>query len=218
MAKFYPYHPLPHSHMKDTIGGIAHYIPKNAMPLLSHYLSQWEVNLVISKSRVTKHGDFRALANGGHQITVNEMDNPYRFLITTLHEIAHLLTFKNFGPGIKPHGKEWKETYQKIIAPFLNSSIFPEELLEVLQAHFRNPKASSDSDFDLVMALNQYDPKSEKNYIFELDFGSIFEIYNGRRFIKGKKRVKRFECTEMDSRRKYLFSPHAQVIKVENNV
>lgn len=171
--------------------------------------------MVITRKRVTKHGDFRALHEGGHQITVNEMPNPYRFLITTLHEIAHLVACKNFGRTIKPHGKEWKITYKKIMLPFLTPNIFPEALLEILQSHFRNPKASSDADFKLVMALNKFDPVNEKNYIFELERGEVFEIHNGRRFIRGKKRVKRYECREVDTRRMYLFSPHAQVIKIE---
>ncbi|MDG1291523.1 MAG: SprT-like domain-containing protein [Flavobacteriaceae bacterium] len=201
--------------MGDSINTIEPFVPPTSVTLLSKYLRQWEVNLVITRKRVTKHGDFRALHEGGHQITVNEMPNPYRFLITTLHEIAHLVAYKNFGRTIKPHGKEWKTTYKKIMLPFLTPNIFPEALLEILQSHFRNPKASSDADFKLVMALNKFDPVNEKNYIFELERGEVFEIHNGRRFIRGKKRVKRYECREVDTRRMYLFSPHAQVIKIE---
>lgn len=201
--------------MGDSINTIEPFVPPTSVTLLSKYLRQWEVNLVITRKRVTKHGDFRALHEGGHQITVNEMPNPYRFLITTLHEIAHLVAYKNFGRTIKPHGKEWKTTYKKIMLPFLTPNIFPEALLEILQSHFRNPKASSDADFKLVMALNKFDPVNEKNYIFELERGEVFEIHNGQRFIRGKKRVKRYECREVDTGRMYLFSPHAQVIKIE---
>lgn len=201
--------------MGDSINTIEPFVPPTSVTLLSKYLRQWEVNLVITRKRVTKHGDFRALHEGGHQITVNEMPNPYRFLITTLHEIAHLVAYKNFGRTIKPHGKEWKTTYKKIMLPFLTPNVFPEALLEILQSHFRNPKASSDADFKLVMALNKFDPVNEKNYIFELERGEVFEIHNGRRFIRGKKRVKRYECREVDTGRMYLFSPHAQVIKIE---
>jgi SprT protein len=201
--------------MGDSINTIEPFVPPTSVTLLSKYLRQWEVNLVITRKRVTKHGDFRALHEGGHQITVNEMPNPYRFLITTLHEIAHLVAYKNFGRTIKPHGKEWKTTYKKIMLPFLTPNIFPVALLEILQSHFRNPKASSDADFKLVMALNKFDPVNEKNYIFELERGEVFEIHNGRRFIRGKKRVKRYECREVDTGRMYLFSPHAQVIKIE---
>jgi hypothetical protein len=201
--------------MMESLTDIKNYVPIASFDQLSEYLSQWQVNLIITRKRHTKHGDFRALPKGGHQITVNEMPNPYRFLITTLHEIAHLVAFKDFGPRIKPHGKEWKHVFKKIMLPFLVPEIFPEDLLRVLQLHFRNPKASSDTDTQLAVVLNKFDPANEKNYIFELESGSVFEIHNGRRFIRGKKRTKRYECREVEGKRLYLFSPHAQVIKIE---
>ena len=204
--------------MRESLTAIENYVPTASFPQLSEYLRHWQVNLVITRKRHTKHGDFRALPKGGHQITVNEMPNPYRFLITTLHEIAHLIAFKDFGPRIKPHGKEWKHVFRKIMLPFLEPEIFPEELLRVLKLHFRNPRASSDTDTQLAVVLNKFDPENEKNYIFELEDGSVFEIYNGRRFIKGKKRTKRYECRELEGKRLYLFSPHAQVTKIEINV
>ena len=99
--------------------------------------------------------------------------------------------------------------------PFLTAEIFPEELLKVLQLHFRNPKATSDTDSQLALVLNKFDPENEKNYIFELEKGAVFEIHNGRRFIRGERRTKRYECKELEGKRLYLFSPHAQVIKIE---
>lgn len=201
--------------MGNLVSNIENYVPKSSLHLLSKYLLQWEVNLIITPKRLTKHGDFRALPKGGHQITVNGGPNPFRFLITTLHEIAHLVTYKDFGPGIKPHGKEWKNTFRKIMLPFLTPEIFPDELLSILLHHFKNPKASSDADFKMVLALNKFDPKNKKKYIFQLENGVVFEIHNGRRFIRGNKRVKRFECKEVNSQRVYLFSPHAQVTKVK---
>lgn len=201
--------------MRDPLSNIENFVPTASIPLLSKYLVHWEVNMVITRERLTKHGDFRALPKGGHQITVNEMPNPYRFLITTVHEIAHLITYKDFGVGIKPHGKEWKHTYRKIMLPFLIPEIFPQELLKILQLHYRNPKASSETDTKLTLVLNKFDPENKKNYIFELEDGSVFEIHNGRRFIRGKKRTKRYECREVNGKRLYLFSPHAQVIKIE---
>ena len=181
--------------MKDNKNTIENYVPTASLNLLTQYLERWKVNIVITRKRHTKYGDFRVLPEGGHQITINQMPNPYRFLIITLHEIAHLVSYQDFGRGIKPHGKEWKNTYRNIILPFLTPDIFPEELLKILQLHFRNPRASSDTDLKLVVALNKFDPSSEKNYIFELDKGTVFEIHNGRKFILVKKRVKRYELS-----------------------
>ena len=194
---------------------IDNFVPTASLPLVLKYLTYWEVNLVVTRERITKYGDYRAMPNGRHQITVNQMQNPYRFLITTIHEIAHLVTYKDFGQGIKPHGKEWKQTYRKIMLPFLKVEIFPDELLKVLQLHFRDPKASSDTDSQLAFILNKFDPENEKNYIFELEKGAVFEIHNGRRFIRGERRTKRFECKEFKGKRLYLFNPLTQVNKIE---
>ena len=84
------------------MSAVDNFVPTASLPLLSKYFTDWEVNLVVTRKRITKHGDFRALPKGMHQITVNEMPNPYRFLITTVHEIAHLVTYKDFGPRSNP--------------------------------------------------------------------------------------------------------------------
>ena len=101
--------------MKDSVSSVNNFVPSASLPLLLKYLTDWEVNLVVTRKRITKHGDFRALANGMHQITINQMPNRYRFLITIIHEIAHLVAYKDFGLCVKPHGKEWKDTYNYVL-------------------------------------------------------------------------------------------------------
>jgi hypothetical protein len=95
--------------------------------------------------------------------------------------------------------------------PFLNPEIFPSEILPLLAKHFKNPKASSDSDIQLAYALRQYDAPNDKTFIFELPLHSTFELYNGRVFKKGTKRRTRYECIEINSGRLYLFNPNAEV-------
>ena len=53
---------------------------------------------------------------------------------------------------------------------------------------------------------------NKKVSIFELKDGQQFELENGRKFLKIKKRRTRFECKELDSGKIYLFSPHAEVV------
>ncbi len=176
------------------------------------------VHLKIVNHRVTRHGDYRRLPNGQHQITVNASLNKYRFLLTLIHEIAHLVAFERFGRGIKPHGSQWKLTFRELMLPFLRPEIFPSKLLPVLARHFKNPKASSSTDAQLSIALQAYDPKGndEKSYIFELPKGSTFRIYNGKLFQKGDKRIKRYECIELATGRLYLFQPNAEVELITN--
>ena len=194
--------------MKEILGK---YIPDQAVEPVFELIKALGVHLKIVDERVTRHGDYRRLEDGGHQITVNTNLNTYRFLITLIHEIAHLVAFQKYGARIKPHGKEWKYTFQNLMLPFIRPEIFPKQILPVIANHFKNPKASSDTDAKLSLALKEFDPSNDKNYIFEIPEGSYFKIYNGKIFKKGARRVKRYECIETATGRIYLFQPNAEV-------
>lgn len=187
------------------------YIPRASVEPVFELVKAHNIHLKIVNERVTRHGDYRKMPNGRHQITVNANLNPYRFLVTLVHEIAHLVTFTNHGRRIKPHGKEWKLTFQQLMLPLLRPEVFPSQLLPFLALHFKNPKASSDTDSKLSLALKQFDPPNDKNYIFEIPFGGTFRLYNGKIFMRGNKRVKRYECKEVSTGRVYLFNPNAEV-------
>jgi hypothetical protein len=132
-------------------------------------------------------------------------------MITLIHEIAHLVAFEKFGRNIKPHGNEWKFTFQRLMVPFIRPEIFPSQILPLLARHFKNPSASSDTDTTLSLALKQFDTDNDKSYVFEIPFGSIFRIKNGKVFKKLAVRTKRFECIEISSGKTYLFNPNAEV-------
>ena len=187
------------------------YIPELATEQVLNLLKHDNLSIKIKNERKTRHGDYQKLANNKHQITINTNLNQYRFLITLIHEIAHFEAYKTYGRYIKPHGIEWKRTFQHLMLPFLNPQIFPNGLLPLLANHFKNPKASSDSDAILALALKQYDQPNNKTFIFEVPLGQSFKIYNGKIFKKGEKRTKRFECIEIKTGRTYLFNPNAEV-------
>mgnify|MGYP003109024266 FL=1 len=187
------------------------YIPKASVHPVFELIKTNNVHLKIVNERVTRHGDYRKMPTGQHQITVNANLNAYRFLITLVHEIAHLVAFQKYGRTIKPHGMEWKRTFQQLMLPFIRPEVFPNQLLPLLANHFKNPKASSDTDAKLSIALKQFDPPNDKNYIFEIPFGAHFRLYNGKIFKRGNKRVKRYECLEVATGRVYLFNPNAEV-------
>ncbi|BAO56791.1 SprT-like domain-containing protein [Nonlabens marinus] len=187
------------------------YLPVVAVSPLTALLEEHHVHLKIVNERRTRHGDYRPLPDGSHKITINSNLNPYRFLITLVHEIAHLVAFKKYGYRIKPHGIEWKQTFQKLMLPFLRPEVFPMDLLPVLARHFRNPYASSDTDAAMSVALKSYDPPTDKIYIFEMNTGDYFLTKDGRRFQRGKKLRKRYECMEVDTGRMYVFQPNVHV-------
>ena len=193
------------------------YLPEHAVENCFELIKANHVHLKIVNERQTRHGDYRKDAQGFHLITVNSSLNKYRFLITLIHEIAHLVAFEKYGRMIKPHGEEWKTTFQRLMVPFIRPEIFPNQLLPLLARHFRNPKASSDTDAKLAIALKLFDEKeTDKNYIFEIPMGSSFRIHNGKIFKKIALRVKRYECMEVSSGRMYLFQPNAEVELLPN--
>ncbi len=190
---------------------LAPYVPEFALDAVFELIKANNVHLKIVNQRVTRHGDYRRNPNGTHQITVNASENKYRFFITLIHEMAHLMAFEKYGRNILPHGIEWKHTFQHLMVPFIRPEVFPNELLPLLARHFRNPKASSDTDATLALALKQYDRPSDKNFVFEIPYGSTFRIHNGKIFKKIALRIKRYECEEISTGKIYLFNPNAEV-------
>lgn len=190
---------------------LAKYVPERAVSPCLVLIETHRVHLKIVNERVTRHGDYRRLPTGHHMITVNATLNKYRFLITLIHEIAHLVAFETHGRHIKPHGIEWKMVFQKLMLPFIHPQVFPSKILPVIANHFKNPRASSDTDANLSVALKSFDEANDKNYIFEIPYGGIFRIYNGKIFKKGNKRIKRYECLEVATGKTFLFQPNAEV-------
>tara|TARA_Y200000002_G_scaffold41553_1_gene30209 strand:- start:1626 stop:2282 length:657 start_codon:yes stop_codon:yes gene_type:complete len=209
MAKLYLYL---QQHHKSLMEHFLKLIPEKSKKKVVNLLHLEPVIIKVAKKRISKHGDFRKKANGDFFITINESTNPYRFLITLLHEIAHYIVYKKYLNTSKPHGPEWKLAYRKILLPFLNNQIFPDQICRCLAHYIKNPKASTDRDLNLFMALRQYDKKENGSLILEIEKGQIFRIKDGRKFIKLKKRRKLYECRDMNSNRIFLFSPLAEVI------
>ncbi len=192
--------------MQNTI---KEYLPEACVGLVIDLLNKYPHQLKIVNKRETKHGDFRLTKDKRYQITINNSLNQYQFLLTLIHEIAHLVTHINH-KRVLPHGKEWKQNFQHLMLPFLQPTIFPQELLPYLANYLKNPKASTDTDVKLSLAMKQFSEKSDKSFIFEIPFGTDF-IFKNRTFRRGNKRRTRYECLELNSKRLYLFNQNAEV-------
>lgn len=177
------------------------------------------VQLKITRPRKTKFGDYRFPAKDGHhRISINANLNPYAFLITLIHEMAHLRAFEDYGRKIKPHGEEWQQTFKKLALPFLEAAIFPRDI----QIHFENSlnkgSASSCTDINLFRQLKVYDDKPQDVITVEqLPEGAYFAIDNKKVFKKGAKMRKRYRCTNLANGRDYMVHPLAEVKKIDND-
>lgn len=189
------------------------YIPPGSLPFIFDYLKQYKVHLTITKERKSVLGDYRhALGNKNHRISVNGNLNKYAFLITLIHELAHLVTFIQFNNRVLAHGKEWKNIYRQLLLQFLVHNIFPEDIKTALERSLHNLPASSCADEDLMRLLRKYDiNQSGLVMVEQLQEGSLFEIEDGKIFKKGKQLRKRFQCLEIKSGKMYLFSPIYEV-------
>lgn len=194
---------------------LTRYLPIDFVPDVVRLLVEYPVVFKIVKPRKTKLGDFRAKNSSGKmQITINADLNPYNFLITTLHEFAHLQTYMKHKHLVAPHGPEWQNHFKALLLPIIESGNLPKEIESVLKKSIVNLKASSCTDYDLNRVMMKFDTKDDSLVLLEeLDFNSAFEI-NGKQFIKGELRRTRFLCEEKPTGKKYLVNHLAKVNKL----
>ncbi len=200
---------------EHPLQGLADFIPKGSFELVEPFLIHYKVHLTITRSRSTVLGDYRnAHAGKTHRISVNGNLNPYAFLITLLHELAHLITYVRFGNRVSAHGTEWKAEFAALLTQFLSSSFFPDDVRSQLLKSLKNPAASSCADDALMRVLRKYDLKKEGFFMVEeLMPGDLFLIKNGRVFRREERLRKRIRAVEVQTGKVYLFSPVYEVRK-----
>ena len=196
------------------------YLPEQSVHTIATWVRTYNFDLKITNSRSTKLGDYRSPFQGKrHKITVNHNLNRYAFLITLVHEVAHLTAFEKHKHNIKPHGEEWKQEYKRLMHPFLHESILPNDVQLALKNYLINPAASSCADENLLRTLKKYDKPNEKLvHLEDLPIRTIFKIPPERYFEKGEQLRKRYKCIELATKRIYLFSPVAEVTPVQKTL
>ncbi|KEO72914.1 SprT family zinc-dependent metalloprotease [Anditalea andensis] len=199
---------------KEIFQMLQEQVPENAAQYCFDLWLEDPFHFIISKSRSSKLGDFRFRSDRKIQtITINYDLNPYQFLITYIHEVAHYRAFKRWGINIKPHGTHWKNIFRSLMAPILSDLIFPRDILIPLKRHLLNPKASSGADLFLNREVRKYDLNKKEGHILYLNDIKVGEEFmlKGRLFKKENTRRTRVLCLEIASGKKYLVSVHAEV-------
>ncbi|HEY1113852.1 MAG TPA: SprT-like domain-containing protein [Chitinophagaceae bacterium] len=204
------------------INHLQHFLPPNTFEAVYRYLQQYQVHLTVARERKSILGDYRHRIPGkNHRISVNGNLNPYAFLITLLHELAHLLTFEQYGNSVASHGREWKAIFGKLLAQFIEHNVFPPDIKKALLNSLHNPAASSCADELLLRTLKKYDEKvSHLKMVEDVPHAALFQTHDGKVFRKGEKVRKRFKCVEVKTGKLYLFSPvyEVQVLDGQGNV
>jgi hypothetical protein len=198
------------------IGQLQDYLPPGTYDAVLSYLRQYKVHLTVARERKSILGDYRhSTHHTNHRISVNGNLNSYSFLITLLHELAHLLTFEQHGNKVLAHGREWKNVYAQMLAQFIQHKIFPADIEAELIRSLQNPAASTCAEDGLLRILRKYDAKeSHHRLVEELSLHDLFRTTDGRIFKKGEKLRKRFKCVEVKTGKLYLFSPVYEVESV----
>ena len=184
------------------------FIPEGAAALVMEYLHHYRVHLTITRERKTVLGDYRhATHTQNHRISVNGNLNKYSFLITLIHELAHLVTFMEYGNRVQSHGKEWKAVYRRMLEDFMRLPLFPDDILAAFRRTLHDLPASSCADEGLMRVLRKYDENPDGLVLVEqIAEGGHFQVEDGRVFQKGKKLRKRYQCVDISTGKLYLFS------------
>lgn len=201
--------------MNNDLAIFQQYLPASTVDYCFNLWKQYQFNFKITRPRQSKLGDYCFRRDKGHQITVNGNLNPFSFLVTYIHEVAHLQTFKQYGNKPEPHGKEWKRYFRETFQPLLKPEILPIEIIISLSEYLKNPTATTQGAKPLMNALRQFDTHTDAGSIIltSVESGENFEL-NGRVFTKGELRRTRFLCTDRQSGKRYVISSNALVKKV----
>lgn len=195
------------------------FLPPAALELACEKLREYPHHLVITPPRSTKLGDFTADPRGNrHVLTVNGNLNQYAFLITLMHELAHLITYLEHRDDVKPHGHEWKGYFKQTLGPFLRRNVFPDDVAKAISSYLSNPAASTCADIPLSKTLARYDRNSHPDVklLDDIPVHSRFIYGRDRRvFIKGERLRTRYRCFEEGTRYEYLFSPLVKIRHVQ---
>jgi hypothetical protein len=207
------------SKQQAPLEALKQFLPEGTFEMVSTYLYTHRIHLTVTRERSSVLGDYRNAVHGkNHRISVNGNLNPYAFLYTLIHEIAHLLVYDQYGHRVASHGREWKHVFSLLLKEFLVEDIFPADIRAAIAASLGNPAASSCAEDGLLRVFRKYDKgKEDVVFVEEIEQGGLFAIKENRIFRRGPKIRKRYKCVEVRTGREYLFSPVYEVKPVKKD-
>lgn len=179
------------------------YLGEDRSRLIQDYLVKSNCQLLLRAPRKSKLGDFSVRA-GRKRITINRDLNPYRFTLTLVHELAHLMTYQNHKWKVKPHGVEWKNNYRSLLEMWQIRGLFSnsEPLLSLFEQEFFHPSACSGIHVEKEMVLSQFDQRAGQVMLKEIADNQHFE-FKGQLYSKGVLRRTRYLCRRLTNGKLY---------------
>ncbi|MDR0368677.1 MAG: SprT-like domain-containing protein [Bacteroidales bacterium] len=190
------------------------YMPSDAVENVCLLLEKYPVQLKITNPRKRIHGSYRRPGRQSnlHQITVNGDLNKYTFLLTLLHEIAHMHAWTNY--KARSHGKEWKYCFMLLIKQFLALNIFPDDIKTALSRHLQNIKSSDFMDVQLTKTLQKYNENTlsfhHTIHLEEIPENTVF-LHEGKCMEKQKLLRKYYLCKDLKTKKMYRCHPLLEV-------
>jgi hypothetical protein len=204
---------------ETSLNYLEKFLPPGSFDQVAPFFKTHTIHLTLTYERKSVLGDYRHPVPDVpfHRISINCNLNPYSFLITLLHEIAHLVTFTHFQNKAAPHGKEWKAEFRKILIPFIGKTFFPPDVEKALLAYIHNPAASTCTDPQLYKALYRYDvQKPGFKLVDEIPENAFFEIEDGQVFQKLEKVRTRTRCQNVKNKKIYFVQGIMEVKEVKD--
>ena len=206
--------------MPETLESfLVSYLPEKSVEYCVSLIQRRNVQVSVVPNRATLLGTYSPPRpnRSNHKITVNRGLNKYHFLVTLIHELAHMENWIEHRRRVAPHGPEWQSHYQSMMRPLVVKDVFPESLARALLEHLEHPPAGSCSDKALAEQMAAFDDDGTV-LLKELPKGALFSLKSGRMLLrKGDLMRTRYVCTDARSGAKFRVSPVAKVVQSEQD-
>ena len=179
-------------------------LPAPAIVFVHSLYRGQEVDLRITSPRKGRLGCFSRTRNKPCAIELNSDLTPYFMLIVFLHEWAHLITWKEFGSRVQPHGAEWKNNFKLLLRKLQKNTRMPVVIREAIDLEIDNLKANIYSNHLLLNAIKIADKHEPQTVLHELPFNSHFKLNERTEVFRKKEKIRvRYKCYNLGNKRWY---------------
>ena len=189
------------------------YLPPNALPILKNWFGDYIIHIKITNERSSKLGDYQKVGDNKFIITINHNLQPELFFFVFTHEIAHLFAFEKYGRRkIAPHGKEWKNTFRRLLVETI--SIYSEDVKPLILEYAVSPKANFAASTGLKRHFYPDQLEDDEVFVEQLQLGEIF-WFRETKYRMETRRRKNYLCSKVSTGQEYIFRP---LIKVKKTI